>query len=85
VPLPDPATTQEKTMARTPSPWTEYSDCPTYDRPVAVYNPKDGDGSIRITRWHKRWDPDGYGQWCRAEVDYGQPGVDLRRTRLPAA
>lgn len=68
-------------MARTPSPWTEYSDCPSCDRPVAVYNPKDGDGSIRITRWHKQ--PGG--QWCRAEVDYGQPGVELRRTRLPSA
>lgn len=54
-------------MAHTPSAWTEYADCPDCGRPVAVYNPKHGDGTIRITRWHRN--PDG--QWCRAEVDYG--------------
>lgn len=27
---------------------------------------------------------DGAREWCRAEVDYGLPGIDLRRTRAAA-
>jgi hypothetical protein len=64
--------------------WTEYTDCPNCDKPVAVYNPRHGDGSIRITHWHKRREEDGETVWCRAEVDYGGPGFhDLRRSRHP--
>lgn len=67
-------------MTRAPSPWTEYADCPRCERPVAVYNPRHGDGTMRMTHWHK--DPDR--EWCRAEVDYVLPGQGLRRTRLPS-
>ncbi len=39
--------------------------CPTCSRDCAVYWPKGGDGTVRITVWHKR-SPE---KWCRAEVD----------------
>ncbi|MGE7437546.1 hypothetical protein [Kitasatospora sp. NPDC001175] len=69
-------------MTAKPSAYTEYTDCPTCGKAVAVYNPRGGDGSIRITHWHKRQDEEGRGRWCRAEVDYGRPPYsDLRRTR----
>jgi hypothetical protein len=41
------------------------AECPLCGRHCAVYWPTGGDGSARVTFWHKR--PDG--QWCRAEVD----------------
>jgi hypothetical protein len=62
---------------------TEYADCPTCDKPVAVYNPRHGDGSIRMTRWHKRPNANGSTDWCRAEVDYGVRTI--RDTRLPTS
>jgi hypothetical protein len=65
-------------MTRKPSPWTEYADCPTCGKPVAVYNPRHGDGSIRVTCWHKNTYT---GKWCRSEVEYDLPGQYLRRTR----
>lgn len=61
---------------------TEYADCPTCAKPVAVYNPKDADGSWRVTCWHKRPAPGGRKVWCRAEVEYDLPGQHLRSTRL---
>ncbi|MFE2106662.1 hypothetical protein ACFXAF_12455 [Kitasatospora sp. NPDC059463] len=57
--------------------WTEYADCPACGRPVAVYTPRHGDGTIRLTRWHKTAD----GQWCRVELDIGDH--DIRKTRHP--
>lgn len=72
-------------MSAATSPYAEFTDCPNCDKPVAVYNPRHGDGSLRITHWHKRPTADGGREWCRAEVDYGLPGIDLRRTRYPAA
>ena len=62
--------------------WTEYADCPNCGKPVAVHNPRHGDGTIRLTHWHKRWDEEAYGLWCRAEVDIGDH--DIRRTRHPS-
>lgn len=44
---------------------TEYADCPRCGRTVAVYCPRHGDGSVRITYWHK---PHRGARWCRAEV-----------------
>ncbi|MFJ3793828.1 hypothetical protein [Kitasatospora sp. NPDC090091] len=61
--------------------WTEYADCPTCDRPVAVYTPRHGDGTIRLTHWHKRDDDQGGRRWCRAELDIGDH--DIRNTRRP--
>lgn len=70
-------------MASMTSVYAEFTDCPNCDQAVAVYNPRHGDGSIRMTYWHKRSAPGGGREWCRAEIDYGLPEIDLRRTRYP--
>lgn len=61
-------------------PWTEYADCPSCGKAVAIYNPKGGDGSTRFTHWHKN----SAGEWCRAELYEDHEWATIRRTRNPA-
>lgn len=44
-----------------------YGICATCGRVCALHNPRLGDGSTRITYWHKRRSTGG-SEWCRSEV-----------------
>mgnify|MGYP000893508586 CR=1 FL=1 len=56
-----------------------YARCPKCARVCALHSPAGGDGSGRITYWHKRLGSNG-SEWCRSEVN-----GTWHRTRAEAA